>query len=125
MPAGSHAPPFGGSPRVCAASLGVFEAIEGEGLLENSVKMGEYIEKKFNDLKQTKKVIEEVKGIGLMIGVKLGVEDASSVANECMKKGLLINCTQKNILRIMPPMTITKEDIDLAMEKITEAMETL
>ncbi|MFC1549058.1 aminotransferase class III-fold pyridoxal phosphate-dependent enzyme, partial [Candidatus Omnitrophota bacterium] len=80
---------------------------------------------KFNDLKQTKKVIEEVKGIGLMIGVKLGVEDASSVANECMKKGLLINCTQKNILRIMPPMTITKEDIDLAMEKITEAMETL
>ena len=125
LPAGSHATTFGGSPLVCAASLGVFEAIEGEGLLENSVKMGEYIEKKFNDLKQTKKVIEEVKGIGLMIGVKLGVEDASSVANECMKKGLLINCTQKNILRIMPPMTITKEDIDLAMEKITEAMETL
>ncbi len=123
LPPGSHASTFGGSPIVCAAALGVFEAIEEEGLLENTVRMGEYLVARLNELAGRLGVIKKIKGKGLMIGVELDVEDASSVADECMKSGLLINCTQKNILRIMPPITVTKEHIDEAVEKLSRALE--
>ncbi|MFH1798962.1 MAG: aspartate aminotransferase family protein [Candidatus Omnitrophota bacterium] len=121
--AGSHASTFGGSPIVSAAALGVFEAIEQEGLLENTVKMGRYIRGKLDELKKENDIIAEVKGKGLMIGVRLNMEDASSVVYKCMREGLLINCTQKNILRIMPPITITKSLADIAMEKLSKALE--
>jgi acetylornithine/N-succinyldiaminopimelate aminotransferase len=122
---GTHASTFGGSPLVCAAALGVFEAIEEEDLLENAVKMGEYIVLKLNDLKKKHGAIGKVKGMGLMVGLELAVEDASEVADKCTEQGLLINCTQKNVLRIMPPLTVTKKDIDMAIEKLSKAMEIL
>ena len=68
-------------------------------------------------------IISEVKGKGLMIGVKLNVEDATPVFEGCMKEGLLINCTQGNILRIMPPVTVTKDEIDEAMVKLSNVLE--
>ena len=120
---GSHASTFGGSPIVCAASLGVFKAIEEEDLLENAREMGKYIVQKFEELAKRSSLIGVVKGKGLMIGVETEMEDASTVAEECIKEGLLINCTQKNVLRIMPPLTVTKEDVDLAMEKILKVLE--
>ncbi|MEA3490054.1 MAG: aspartate aminotransferase family protein [Candidatus Omnitrophota bacterium] len=120
---GSHASTFGGSPIVSAAALGVFEAIEEDGLLENAVRMGEYLVSRLEDLKRSKGIIETIKGIGLMIGVKLKVEDASGVAEECTKEGLLINCTQKNVLRIMPPITVTREHVDMAVEKLSKSLE--
>ena len=122
---GTHASTFGGSPLVCAAALGVFEAIEEEDLLENAVKMGEYIVLKLNDLKKKHGAIGKVKGMGLMVGLELAVEDASEVADKCTEQGLLINCTQKNVLRIMPPLTVTKKDTDMAIEKLSKAMEIL
>ena len=123
LTAGSHASTFGGSPIVCAASLGVFEAIEEEGLLENAVKMGEYIVARISELAGSNSVVGEAKGIGLMIGVKMNIKDASSVVDECIKEGLLINCTQKNVLRIMPPVTVTREHVDMAVEKLSKALE--
>ncbi|MGB2601229.1 MAG: aspartate aminotransferase family protein [Candidatus Omnitrophota bacterium] len=123
LSAGTHASTFGGSPIVCAAALGVFEAIEEEGLLENTVKMGAYLADKLNEMKENGNVVQEVKGKGLMIGVKLGIEDASAVIEKCVELGLLINCTQKNVLRIMPPVTVSKEEIDLALEKLSKALE--
>ncbi len=122
---GTHASTFGGSPIVCAAALGVFRAIEEEGLLKNTVKMGEYLVKKLNKLREKNPVIEEIKGKGLMIGVKLALDDASKVAEGCLKEGLLINCTQMNVIRIMPPMTVTKEEIDEAIDKIEKVLENI
>ncbi len=123
LTAGTHASTFGGSPIVCAAALGVFEAIEKEYLLENAVKMGEYICEKLESMSNKYPVIGKIKGKGLMIGVEMNIEDASNVAEECMKEGLLINCTQKNILRIMPPIIITKEDVDEACVKLAKVLE--
>lgn len=123
LTAGTHASTFGGSPIVCAAALGVFEAIEKENLLKNAVKMGKYLVDKLNQMKQKNGVIRQVKGKGLMIGVELDLEDASSVTEKCVELGLLINCTQKNVLRIMPPITISEEDADLALEKLSKALE--
>ncbi|NQT32688.1 MAG: aspartate aminotransferase family protein [Candidatus Omnitrophica bacterium] len=122
LPPGSHASTFGGSPIVCAAALGVFEAIEEDSLLDNAVKMGEYIRSCIGDLKASVPMIGTVKGIALMIGVELDMEDASGIADECREEGLLINCTQQNVLRIMPPLTITKEDVDKAMEILRKVL---
>jgi len=123
LTAGSHASTFGGNPIVCAAALGVFEAIEEEDLLQNAVDMGEYLVSKLNGLKEKHAIIGNVKSKGLMIGVEIKMEDASGIADECMKEGLLINCTQKNVLRIMPPITIDKKTIDMAVEKISKVLE--
>ena len=120
---GTHASTFGGSPLVCAAALGVFEAIEKEKLIGNAVKMGRYIVAELEDIRKRKPVIKNIKGKGVMIGVELNIEDATPVANECMKNGLLINCTQKNILRIMPPLVVGKKEIDKAMAILEKALE--
>ena len=120
---GTHASTFGGSPIVCAAALGVFDAIEKENLLENTVKMGKYLVAELKKFQEKFGVIEGIKGLGLMIGVKLNMEDASSVATKCMENGLLINCTQNNILRIMPPINVTKKEIDEAMKKLSQVLE--
>jgi acetylornithine/N-succinyldiaminopimelate aminotransferase len=122
---GSHAATFGGSPIACAAALAVFEAIEKGDLIENTVKMGKYIVSKLEEIKARNPVIRKVKGKGLMIGVELDMEDAAQAANECMKKGLLINCTQKNVLRIMPPMTVREKEIDRAMSILGKVLESV
>ena len=111
---GSHASTFGGSPIVCAAGLGVFEAIEKEKLLQNAVKQGRYLTKKLEALKKKYKIIKEVRGMALTIGVELGI-DGEIIYKGCLERGLLINCTQKNVLRIMPPLTVTKTEIDKAV----------
>lgn len=114
LTAGTHASTFGGSPIVSAAALATFEAIEKEGLLENAKNMGAYLKEKLESLKKDFGFVKKIKGIALMIGVELSI-DGKQIFNECAKKGLLINCTQGNILRIMPPLTVKKADIDKAV----------
>lgn len=122
LTAGSHASTFGGSPIVCAAALGVFEAIEEDNLLDNTVKMGKYLVSKIAGLKKKNKMVKDVRGKGLMLGVVLDKEDASAITDICIAEGLLINCTQKNILRIMPPIVVKKKDIDMAVKKLEKAL---
>lgn len=119
---GSHASTFGGGPVVCAAALGVFDAIEQDNLLENTVKMGDYLVEKLTEMRKKYPVIKSVHGKGLMIGVTLDMEDAGKIYENCVKEGLLINCTQKNVLRIMPPMTVSKREIDTAIKKLSKAL---
>ncbi|MFH2137050.1 MAG: aspartate aminotransferase family protein [Candidatus Omnitrophota bacterium] len=118
---GMHASTFGGSPLACAASLAVFEAIERERLLINTVKMGTLLHDELIRMKGRYPVIKEVRGIGLMIGVELLV-NAQKAVEYCLLRGLLINCTQKNILRIMPAMNVNKKEITQALEIIEDAI---
>jgi len=111
---GTHASTFGGSPIVCAAALGVFEAIEKEGLLENARAMGDMLFKKLAALKKKFAFIKETRGMALTIGVELDRE-ADDIVTRCRERGLLINCTQKKVLRIMPPLTVTKQEIEKAI----------
>jgi len=111
---GSHASTFGGSPLASAAALGVFKAIEKDKLLRNAVKQGRYLAGKLKALKKKHNVIKGVRGIALTIGVELTI-DGQAIYEKCLEKGLLINCTQKNVLRIMPSLTVTKAEIDKAM----------
>jgi acetylornithine/N-succinyldiaminopimelate aminotransferase len=112
---GMHASTFGGNPLVCAASLAVFKAIKKEKLLTNTIRMGELLDLEFEKLKAKYPVIESTRGIGLMRGLKLR-EPSAPYANEARNEGLLINATQGDVLRIMPPMTITAKEIKLGMK---------
>lgn len=113
---GTHASTFGGSPIVCAATMGVFEAIKKDELLSHVNRMSAYIADSLEAIKKERLVIKKIKILGFMIGLELDMEDASGVYKECLSKGLLINCTQKNVLRIMPPLCVTKGQIDKALK---------
>ena len=121
--AGSHGTTFGGSPLACAAGLATFEAIEKEKLLKNAALMGAYLLRKLHELKKKHSVIREVRGMALMTGIELAVE-GKQVYEECLKKGLLINCTQAVVLRVMPPITVTKKEIDTAVKILDAALAT-
>ena len=116
---GSHASTFGGSPIVCAASLAVFETIEKDNLLENAKNMGDYFIKKLNGMRSRFLFIKEVRGMGLMIGIELSIE-GDTVFKGCFDRGLLINCTQKKVLRIMPPLNVKKLEINKCLKILRE-----
>ncbi|NQT00290.1 MAG: aminotransferase class III-fold pyridoxal phosphate-dependent enzyme, partial [Candidatus Omnitrophica bacterium] len=117
---GTHASTFGGSPLACACSLAVFQAIEKERLLANTRQAGRYLYKKLAHLQKKYRIIKELRGKGVMLGVELRV-DGAPIYNGCFKNGLLINCTHGNVLRIMPQLGVTKSEIDQAL-KILEGV---
>jgi len=111
---GTHASTFGGSPIVCAAALAVFDAIKKEGLIQNANKMGSYLKKRLSELKKKYRFIKEIRAMALIIGVELSIK-GDDIYKEALKEGLLINCTQDTVLRIMPPMTVKRAEIDKAI----------
>jgi len=115
MVPGTHASTFGGNPLACAAAIATMEAIDEGGLLDNATVVGDYARAEFSKLAEQYGVIKEVRGVGLMIGVELTVPGSDLVA-ECMHRGLLINCTHDTVVRVMPPMTATREHIDEAIK---------
>jgi acetylornithine/N-succinyldiaminopimelate aminotransferase len=119
LKAGMHASTFGGSPLVCAASLAVFKAIEKERLLSNVLKMSDYLFEKLNILKNRYPVIKQIRGMGLMIGVELNMQ-GRQIVEMCFEKKLLINCTQDNVLRLMPALIVKKKEIDRAIDILDE-----
>ena len=112
---GKHAATFGGNAIACAAAVAVIEAIEEENLLENAAQMGQYAKEKLDQLKQKHSIIDHVRSVGLMIGVQL-TSPGSQIVDKCLENGLRINCTQGTVLRFMPPMIVTKSQIDEAVD---------
>ena len=112
---GRHATTFGGNALVCAAAVAVIEAIEQENLLENADQLGRYTMDKLEQLKQKHSIIDSVRGVGLMIGVQLN-SSGTGIVDKCLENNLRINCTQGTVLRFMPPMIVTKNQIDQAIE---------
>ena len=108
---GTHAATFGGNPIACAAALAVIETFEADGLLERATQVGERFRQHFLKLKEKCPLITEVRVKGTMIGVQLAVEGAPVVA-ECLKRGLLINCTHATVIRLLPAVNISDEQID-------------
>ena len=112
---GKHASTFGGNCLACAAGVATIEAIEEDNLLQNAAEIGRYTQDKLAALKEKHSVIDHVRGIGLMIGIQLTGPGAEIVA-KCLEKGLRINCTHDTVIRFMPPMIATKEQIDQAID---------
>ncbi len=121
---GTHASTFGGNPLAMAAGISVMDALLNGGVLDNCREMGDYFRRKLNELKADHAFITEVRGRGLMLGVELSMEGAD-IVNGCMDRGLLLNCTCGNVLRFVPPLIITKVDIDHAVNILDEVMREL
>jgi acetylornithine/N-succinyldiaminopimelate aminotransferase len=111
---GTHASTFGGNSLACAAGIAVIEAIEEENLLDNTRKMGHYTREKLEQLKEKYPIIDHVRGKGLMLGIQLTMP-GGSIVSRCLEKGLRINCTQDTVLRFMPSMTVSQDEIDRAI----------
>jgi acetylornithine aminotransferase len=112
---GSHASTFGGTPIVTAAALEVCKILTEDKIIENGHKAGLYFKDKLYELKDRHAIIEDVRGLGLLLGMKLKI-DGGPVVAKCMEKGFLINCIQDNILRFIPPLVISNDEIDELIE---------
>jgi acetylornithine/N-succinyldiaminopimelate aminotransferase len=111
---GMHGSTFGGSPLVTKAGLGVFKAIQGDKMLKNARVMGLYLMGRLVEMMGKYDFIKEVRGLGLMVGVELAIE-GKAIFEDCLANGLIINCTQGKILRIMPALNVTKKQVDKAL----------
>jgi acetylornithine/succinyldiaminopimelate/putrescine aminotransferase len=108
---GMHASTFGGSPLVSRVALEVFKILKGEKILENVNTLGKYMHEKAVSMGREFSVIKRVKGKGLMLGLELRIP-AYPVFLKAMSKGLIINSTHDNILRVMPALNVTAKELD-------------
>jgi len=121
---GSHASTFGGGPVVTAAARAVLDIISQPTFLAEVEKKGEYFKKELQQLQARYDLIKEVRGLGLMLALELD-QDGGPVVVACRERGALINCTQGNILRFLPPLIVTRDEIDRFLEILTEALKVL
>ncbi len=120
---GDHASTFGGNPLACAAGVAALTAMEAEEMIENAAAVGDYFQKELLQLVDNYHFITEVRGKGLMLGLQLA-KSGAGIVDYCLKQGLLINCIGGNTLRFLPPLNITKEDVDSAIKILKQALET-
>lgn len=111
---GDHGSTYGGNPLACAVAVAALEVIENERLIERSFELGNYFLEKLKGLNS--KIIKEIRGRGLWIGIELNVH-ARPYCEELMKEGILCKETHDYVVRIAPPLIISKEEIDIAIEK--------
>ncbi len=114
---GSHGSTFGGNPLACAVAIKALEVLEEERLVQNSSELGQYFTDELRKIENP--VIAEVRGRGLMIGVEL-TEKARPYCERLMELGLLAKETHDNVIRLAPPLIITRADLDLALQKLKE-----
>lgn len=114
---GTHGSTFGGNPICCAGGLAVLNRLSSEGFLEEVAKKGEYIKAKLLEIDE----VEGVDGLGMMIGIRLKTKKASELCKACLENGLLV-LTAKEKLRLLPPLTITYEEIDKGIEILKNLM---
>jgi len=131
-PVGAHGTTFGGNPVSCAAAIGTIETIRDEGLLPRCRELGERAMARFHALQEQHHFIRDVRGMGLMIGVELGDRDGTPASRICelflgeaLQRGLiLINCGQaRNIIRFIPPLTMSDAELDEALTIFAAALE--
>ena len=116
---GDHGTTFGGGPLVCAAANAVLDTIVDENILDNVNEVGDYF---ISELKKLDKdIIADVRGKGLMIGVELTKPGAEYV-DKLREAGFLINCTADKVLRFVPPLIITKEEVDKFVKALDEIL---
>ncbi|MBW2177169.1 MAG: acetylornithine transaminase [Deltaproteobacteria bacterium] len=121
---GAHATTFGGTPIVTAAALAVVTTMEQERIVEKCRVTGAYFKGRLAVLAKQHAIVEDVRGEGLLLGMKLK-GDGDAVVKTCMEKGFLINCIQGNILRFSPPLIIQEKEIDSLVVCLDEILGTI
>ncbi|HXR24435.1 MAG TPA: acetylornithine transaminase [Candidatus Binataceae bacterium] len=118
---GSHGSTFGGNPVACAAALAVLDALEKDHVLENATAIGDYLLAELRAIARGNDRIAEVRGQGMIIGVVLK-QEARPVVDACLKERLLVNATAGNVLRLLPPLNLSRDEADQGLAIIRRAL---
>ena len=118
---GEHSTTFSGSPLVCAAGCAAIDALIGENLVERAAEMGSYFKAQLERFKAKHKIVKEVRGLGLMLGIELRY-DVLNVILKAAEKGVLVLDAGKTVVRLLPPLVINKEQIDRAINVLDEVL---
>jgi 4-aminobutyrate aminotransferase/(S)-3-amino-2-methylpropionate transaminase len=129
---GDHLSTFGGNPVCCAAALANIEFMEKENLCGHTLEMGAYAKLRLSELQKQNPVIGDIRGLGLMIGIELVLDDrltpasveAEAIRDACLHNGLLVGLggIDGNVIRFQPPLVISKPQIDLAIDIFSKAL---
>jgi 4-aminobutyrate aminotransferase len=129
-PAGAHSNTFGGNPLACAAAIATIELVR-DGLMQNAADVGEYLFCKLKDLSQRHRLIGDVRGRGMMIGVELvrnrqtkerATEERDALVMAAFRKGLLVLGAGQNVIRLSPPLVLTRDQADSAVGILDAAL---
>ena len=115
---GNHGSTFGGNPLACAAALAVIDTIEQESLCSRARILGDRILSGFHKSLTGNNQVKEIRGKGLMLAIELN-EDAPNLVNDALEAGILINVAQGNVIRLLPPLTLTDEEADSIVESVS------
>jgi predicted acetylornithine/succinylornithine family transaminase len=118
---GTHGSTFGGNPVACAAALGVLDALEHDGVIANAAEVGGYLMNRLREIAKDCPNVREVRGLGMIIGVVLKHE-ARGIVEACLKEHLIVNGTADNVLRLLPPLNLTREEADAGLAIIERAL---
>jgi len=130
-PPGTHGSTFGGNPVACAAAMATIDVIEQEKLMENAVMVGDRLAANLRELAEESRLIGDVRGLGLMIGVEMvqdkatkarAKQEAREVTLECFRHGLLLLTCGPNSIRFAPPLIISQAQADVAFRIFAEAL---
>lgn len=119
---GEHGSTFGGNPLACATAIAVLNTIVEQNLPQQAMRLGGYLTRKIEALREKYPLIKEVRGKGLMIGVGLNGDHSAKVASEAMERGLLINPVNPSTLRMVPALILTEAEADQAVEILDQAL---
>ena len=119
---GDHSSTFSGNPLVCAAASAAIDVLIEEKLPERAATHGNYFKGKLEALAEKYKIVREVRGLGLMLGMELRF-DVYNILLDCMDKGVLVLDAGRNVVRFLPPLVIEKKQIDTVVEVLDAAME--
>ena len=118
---GSHAATFGGNPLACAAALASLKVITSKGFLKKTSEIGDYFFECLQNLARQHSIIKDIRGKGMMLAIELS-KPGNEVVLDCMKNGFLINCIQQNILRFLPPLNISRKDINTLIPVLSKSL---
>lgn len=115
---GHHGSTFGGNPLVCAAALATLAIIEEEGLMKNAETIGDFIRAQFREKLAGLPGVRDIRGKGMMIGIELD-KPCKEIVERALHAGLLINVTADNVIRLLPPLTYTRENAQYLVDHLT------
>jgi acetylornithine/LysW-gamma-L-lysine aminotransferase len=120
LPKGLHSSTFGGNPLACATALTVIDVLQSQRLPEHAAEMGSYFMDRLRALKISK--VREVRGLGLMVGMELKEKVAPHLRG-LMERGIIALAAGVTVLRFLPPLTITQEEIDMVVTRVAEVLQ--
>lgn len=120
---GTHGSTFAGGPLACALAQTTLDLLINGGVIDHCAQMGEYFRAELRKMAEKHPdAVKEVRGMGLIDGVELKLESGSAIVDKCFERKVLINCTAGNVLRFIPPLIVEKNEIDIVVKAVDEAL---